>query len=159
MKKTLKKITYKELAERVGNIVLNNTAIEFAYKHGLDVEYENGSLTDYYDGNGNEITEEDFEAAAGVYAEEDEDGIVKYFNEDDEEITEDEYSRLCDAYSSTADIYQYWIISDSGAEYLKENTDEIVIYIDELDIYLWGITHYGTSWDYVECEVWEYDFD
>lgn len=128
MTKTLKRITYRELADRVGNLVLNNSVIEFAYKNSLRVEYENGSLTNYFDADGNEITE-------------------------------DEYSRLDDAYESDVEIYQYYVISDSGAEYLKENTDEIVIYIDELDIYLWGITHFGTAWDGVECDVWQYSFD
>ena len=51
------------------------------------------------------------------------------------------------------DIYQYYIITDSGANFLKEYTDEFVFYNDELDMYLWGITHFGTSWDYVLTDI------
>lgn len=51
------------------------------------------------------------------------------------------------------EIYQYYIISDNLAEILKDLTDEIVYYIDYLDIYVWGITHYGTSWDYVLTNI------
>ena len=51
------------------------------------------------------------------------------------------------------DIYQYYIISNSGYEFLKEYTDEIVLYNEKLDIYLWGVTHFGTSWDYVLTDV------
>lgn len=51
------------------------------------------------------------------------------------------------------DIFQYYIISDNGAMMLKEYTDEIVYYIESLDMYIWGVTHYGTSWDYVLTNI------
>ncbi len=51
------------------------------------------------------------------------------------------------------DIYQYYIISEQGYEFLNEYTDEIVFYNEKLDIYLWGITHFGTSWDYVLTDI------
>lgn len=50
-------------------------------------------------------------------------------------------------------IFQDYIISESGYEFLSEYTDEIVFYNEELDIYVWGITHYGTSWDYVLTDI------
>lgn len=50
-------------------------------------------------------------------------------------------------------IFQDYIISESGFEFLSEYTDEIVFYNEELDIYVWGITHYGTSWDYVLTNI------
>lgn len=52
-----------------------------------------------------------------------------------------------------AEIYQYYIISDSGKDILKYHTNEIIYYIPVLDIYVWGVTHYGTSWDYVLTEI------
>ena len=30
-----------------------------------------------------------------------------------------------------------------------DNTNEIIYYHNELDIYILGVTHYGTSWSYV----------
>lgn len=51
------------------------------------------------------------------------------------------------------EIYQYYIITPSGAKFLEEFTDEIVYYHEELDMYLWGITHFGTSWDYVLTDI------
>lgn len=51
------------------------------------------------------------------------------------------------------EIYQWFIITDSGAHFLEEYTDEIVYYNEELDMYLWGITHFGTSWDYVLTDI------
>jgi len=51
------------------------------------------------------------------------------------------------------EVYQYYIITDSGASFLDEYTDELVYYHEELDMYLWGITHFGTSWDYVLTDI------
>lgn len=51
------------------------------------------------------------------------------------------------------EVYQYYIITDSGARFLSDYTDELVFYNQELDMYLWGITHFGTSWDYVLTNI------
>lgn len=51
------------------------------------------------------------------------------------------------------DIFQYYIISELGATILYDLTDEIVFYHEELDLYVWGITHFGTAWDYVLTDV------
>lgn len=56
-------------------------------------------------------------------------------------------------YHEYYDIYQFYIISDRGYEILSELTDEIVYYNNELDMYLWGITHFGTAWSYVLTDV------
>lgn len=50
------------------------------------------------------------------------------------------------------DIFQWFIVSNNGAEILKE-AGEIVYYNSELDMYLWGVTHWGTSWDYVLTNI------
>lgn len=50
------------------------------------------------------------------------------------------------------EIFQYYIVSDNGAEILKE-INEIVFYNYELDMYVWGVTHWGTSWDYVLTDI------
>lgn len=42
------------------------------------------------------------------------------------------------------EIYQFYIIQDP--EFLLEHTDEPVFYDSELDLYVWGITRYGTPW-------------
>lgn len=51
------------------------------------------------------------------------------------------------------EIYQWYIISSSGAQFLEDYTDEIVYYHEEMDMYVWGITHFGTSWDYVLTDI------
>jgi hypothetical protein len=51
------------------------------------------------------------------------------------------------------EVYQYYIISDYGFRILEDYTDEIVYYHQDLDMYVWGITHFGTSWDYVLTDI------
>jgi hypothetical protein len=50
------------------------------------------------------------------------------------------------------EIYQWYLIDQSDAEYIMRNTDELIFYSDVLDEYVWAITHFGTSWDYVELD-------
>lgn len=65
----------------------------------------------------------------------------------------DEIQEQINSLEYQQEIFQYYIISDAGAEILKTWTDEIVYYIEYLDIYIWGVTHYGTSWDYVLTDI------
>ena len=51
------------------------------------------------------------------------------------------------------DVFQYYIISDNGARILSDYTNEIVWYNEKLDMYVWGVTHCGTSWDYVLTDI------
>jgi len=51
------------------------------------------------------------------------------------------------------DIYQWFIIDERAAEVLKEYTDEIVYEDEELGLYIWAVTHYGTSWSYVLTNI------
>ena len=60
-----------------------------------------------------------------------------------EEEQENSYNEEC---------FQYYIVSDNGAEILKE-INEIVYYNEELDMYVWGVTHFGTAWSYVLTDI------
>lgn len=51
------------------------------------------------------------------------------------------------------EVFQWYIVSDSGAQIIQDYTNEILYYHDELDIYLWGVTHWGTRWDYVLTDI------
>lgn len=74
--------------------------------------------------------------------------LEEKYNEIESDIQE-----LKDAENYPPEIYQYYIISDSGANILCELTNEIVFYNEELDMYVWGVTHWGTSWDYVLTDI------
>jgi len=67
-----------------------------------------------------------------------------YYDEDGNECS---YEDAVD--TDPVDVYQWFIIDNGTAEYLKDHTDEIVVYVESLDIYVLGVTHFGTAWDYV----------
>lgn len=108
-------ITYKELARRVGDCVLNNEI------HGVI---------------------EDFEIYSGEVD-------YCYVHDTKEECEEKEE----ECRYENIEIYQEYVISESGAEYLQRNTNEIVWYSESINMYLWAITHFGTSWDGVDVTI------
>ena len=50
------------------------------------------------------------------------------------------------------EVHQWFIVDDFGARLLQE-INEIVYYNEKLDMYVWGVTHYGTSWDCVLTSI------
>ena len=50
------------------------------------------------------------------------------------------------------DVFQWFIVDDWGARLLQE-AHEVVYYNEKLDMYLWGVTHYGISWDCVLTSI------
>lgn len=51
------------------------------------------------------------------------------------------------------EVFQWYIVSEPGAQIIQDYTNEILYYHDKLDIYLWGVTHWGTGWDYVLTDI------
>lgn len=58
-----------------------------------------------------------------------------------------------DGYEALNGTMQWYIISYSGAEILERYTNENVLYSPSLDIHLWCVDHYGTSWSYVLTDI------
>lgn len=65
---------------------------------------------------------------------------------------EDHISDLEYENGTEPDVYQWYIVSDNGARILEE-LNEVLYYCDELDMYIWGVTHFGTSWSYVLTNI------
>ena len=51
------------------------------------------------------------------------------------------------------EIFQYFIVDDNAAKIIKDYTNDPLFYCESLDVYIYGITHYGTSWDYVLTDI------
>ena len=147
--------------------VLNNGIIQATSDIGY-WDIENGSEEYYEDNNGNRYTYDEkeehiegleekireYEDTINEVMERDEDyeenHVYIAMNENISRIDE-EIEALEDAHYE--EIFQYYIISDNGAGILKDYTDEIVFYNEALDMYVWGVTHYGTSWSYVLTDI------
>ena len=81
------------------------------------------------------------------------DGIIGYWEQESGYIDNaEQIEELEEEQDRQPDIFQWFIIDYQGAEILKE-AGEIVYYNSELDMYLWGVTHWGTSWDYVLTNI------
>ena len=68
------------------------------------------------------------------------------------EELESEVEELENEQNYSNEIFQYYIVDDNGARILSK-CNEIVFYNEELDMYVWGVTHWGTSWDYVLTDI------
>lgn len=73
--------------------------------------------------------------------------LIEYLDADGEPCEEEDAEE-----TREADIFQYYLIDESTANRLKRSTDEIIMYSEKLDLYVLGVTHFGTGWDYVEAE-------
>ena len=159
-------LDYATLAKAF-DAVLNNDIIKNTSNIGY-WDIENGSEEYYEDNDGNRYTYDEkeerieeletkireYEDTINEVMERDEDyeenHVYIAMNENISRIKE-EIEALEDAHYE--EIFQYFIISDNGAEILKDYTNEIVFYNESLDMYVWGVTHWGTSWDYVLTDI------
>ena len=52
------------------------------------------------------------------------------------------------------EVYQWFIVPDTFFNRSNlEEANEIYTYCESLDCLVWGVTHYGTSWDYVLTSI------
>ena len=51
------------------------------------------------------------------------------------------------------DIFQYFIIDSNGVDILTSCTEEIIYYLPALEIYIWGVCHFGTPWNGVNTDI------
>lgn len=139
-------VDYRTLA-RAFDAVMANDIMSKTADLGCWEPYS-GSEEYYEDSAGNVY---DYDGAQEKIAEI-EDAMREIEDEDSEECREleEEKEMLEDAHYHA--IFQWFIVSGYGAEILKE-AGEIVYYNEYLDLYLWGVTHYGTSWDYVLTNI------
>lgn len=104
---------------------------------------ESGDLMRYYY-DGEEITHEEYDNKL----EELENKIATLsIKENYKEIEELEEEK--EKYEEeVVEIFQYYIVSDNALHLLQE-CNELVLYSEKLDCYIWCVDHCGTSWDYV----------
>jgi len=148
-------IDYRTLAKAFDAVLVNDiTKLFFADVNGEYSEYE--QVNGFIDNSERiEEIEEELETLENeLETLEDDTSCPEYeFYTNRKEELEEEKEDLEREQDETPDIYQYFIISDNGARILQELTDEIVFYLPVLDCYIWGVTHWGTAWDYVLTDI------
>lgn len=146
-------VDYRTLAKAF-DAVLNNDIIQKTYEVGY-WEQESGMVdhTEEIEALQEEIDSIMYDISEMIDADESFEDSEKHLAmvSKTEELQE-KIDELEEEQDSTDEIYQYYIVSDNGAEILKE-INEIVFYNETLDMYVWGVTHWGTSWDYVLTDI------
>lgn len=82
-----------------------------------------------------------------------EDQLLEAADDEEEASIYEKIDRLQEDQDYQPEVYQWYIIDQSGVDTLMYWTDEIIYYNGTLDLYLWGVTHWGTSWDYVLTDI------
>lgn len=78
--------------------------------------------------------------------------IVKNFELDFYSMPESEEDEEEDDYNEFLEIFQYYLINERDLS-VVEQLNEPILYCRELDLYILGVTHWGTGWDYVLTPV------
>ena len=136
-------VDYRTLAKAF-DAVLNNDIMSLTYDIGA-WEQMSGIID-----NTDEI--EELEEKRDELEEENENNPSQIIENEINEINE-QIEELENEQDEDQEVFQWFIVDDWGARLLQQETNEIVYYNETLDLYLWGVTHYGTSWNYVLTNI------
>ena len=136
-----RRVDYATLA-KCFDAVLNNDILKLTYDIGY-WDQVSGTVD-----NTDEI--EELEEKRDELEEENENSPSQILENEINEIN-DQIEEL-ESEQDDKEVFQWYIVDDLGARLLTE-INEIVYYNETLDMYLWGVTHYGTSWDYVLTSI------
>ena len=140
-------LDYATLAKAF-DAVLNNDIMQKTQAMGWYWDQESGTVDNSDEIR--ELEEKQDELETQMADLEEDTSEWEMLNKEAEEI-DDKISDL-EEEQKPKEIFQFYIVSDEGARILKE-IDEIVFYNEELDMYVWGVTHCGTNWSYVLTDV------
>lgn len=136
------RVDYATLA-KCFDAVLNNDIMSLTYDIGYWEQVsgiiDNSEEIEELEEKRDELEDENDESPSQILENE-----INILNEKIEELENEQ--------DEQPEIFQYFIVDDWGGRLLQE-INEIVFYNEKLDMYLWGITHYGTSWDYVLTNI------
>ena len=135
-------VDYATLA-KCFDAVLNNDIMNLTYDIG-SWEQVSGTVD-----NTDEI--EELEEKRDELEEENENNPSQIIENEINEINE-QIEELENEQDDELEVFQWFIVDDWGARLLQD-INEIVYYNETLDMYLWGVTHYGTSWNYVLTNI------
>ena len=136
------RVDYATLAKAF-DAVLNNDIMNLTYDIGsweqVSGTIDNSEEIEELEEKKDELEDENDESPSQILENE-----IDLLNEKIEELEREQ--------NDDEEVFQWFIVDDWGARLLQE-INEIVYYNEKLNIYLWGVTHYGTSWDYVLTNI------
>lgn len=116
------------------NCVLNNEIISLTYDIGyweqVSGEVDNSEEIEELGKKLDKLVEENEDSPSQILENE-----INEIEEKIEELENEEYEE--------PEIFQYFIVDELGAD-LLQRANEILYYNEELDMYVWGVTHCGT---------------
>lgn len=80
------------------------------------------------------------------------DGHMVGLNVSPWKMAEDWERQTADDDEEDYEVFQWFIISGDAAQFFMQFTNELIYYSEELDMYILGVTHFGTAWSYVMTE-------
>ena len=135
-------VDYATLAKSF-DAVLNNDIMSLTYDIGfweqVSGTVDNSEEIEELEEKRDELEDENDESPSQILENE-----INILNEKIEELENEQ--------DEQPEIFQYFIVDDWGGRLLQD-INEIVFYSEKLDMYLWGVTHYGTSWEYVLTNI------
>ena len=147
-------LDYRTLSKAFDAVMVNDITKLFYERIGS--EYNEAEQVNGYIDNSDyiESKQEQIEALEETRDNSDDITQINYISEQIEAL-EEQIEELEREQDEQREIYQYFIVSDSGADLIQEYTNDPLFYLPALDCYVWGVTHWGTSWDYVltDCKL------
>ena len=154
-----KRVDYRTFAKAF-DAVLNNDIISKMSAHGYYFEESN---TEYYEDNDGNIYTSDEAQERREELEEKREELETLYSEalDNDAPNAAELENQIDEINENIealeephykDLFQFYIVSDNARELLEE-AGEAYFYCEELDLLVWGVDHWGTSWDYVLTNI------
>lgn len=143
-----RRLDYGTLAKAF-DAVLCNSIVDTFYQE-INGEYNEPEQENGFIDNSEEIDEltEERNALEDKYFETDDESEKEYIGEQIDRLN-GEIEDLEREQDEQQEIFQYFIVSSNGADLIKEFTNDPLFYLPALDLYVWGVTHFGTAWDYV----------
>lgn len=135
-------VDYATLA-KCFDAVLNNNIMSLTYDIGswdqISGQVDNSEEIAEWEEKKDELEEENENSPSQIIENE-----INGINEKIEELENEQ--------DDDPEVFQWFIVDDWGAR-LLQSINEIVYFNEELDMYLWGVTNYGTRWEYVLTSI------
>ena len=136
-------ISYLTLANSFQNIMCNNIINDEYFQEELTSE-----LYSHYENITKEYTTEELFEECECHGIIDDDTTLADFKENEEENKRE----LIEEYARNYEAFQFYIVDDGARKWIEAFTDDLVVYNQTLELDIWCITHWGTSWSIVPTD-------